>query len=186
MFQDFPPLLPTPQRSSHRRTHKVLPRPLQPWPTPVRGYHSRLKHFRKPTPTSASKIQDLQRRRPFCPTQLMLSAPFAGQRFRFALRASRSGIILGARGSTVKALKSVKNRRSVRNLFRRLRDEKGRALALARSFDKRFVDNIYRGRVKRGRRVDIGSLKGQGTAPGECYSGTHSLSCIIVIARLPQ
>jgi hypothetical protein len=48
----------------------------------------------------------------------------------------------------VKVLRSVKNRRSVRNLFRRLRDEKGRALALARSFDKRFVDNIYRGGLR--------------------------------------
>lgn len=50
----------------------------------------------------------------------------------------------------MKALRSVKNRRSVRNLFRRLRDEKGRALALARSFDKRFIDNIYRGGLREG------------------------------------
>src|SRR5277367_15026 len=111
MFQDYlgvPPLLPTPQQSSHRRTHKVLPRPLQPWPTPVRGYHSRLKHFRKSTPTSASKIQDLQTSPTFCPTRLMLSAPFAGQRLRFALRASRSGVI----GSQRLYSESFENRRS--------------------------------------------------------------------------
>src|SRR5277367_6733591 len=145
MFQDYlgvPPLLPTPQQSSHRRTHKVLPRPLQPWPTPVRGYHSRLKHFRKSTPTSASKIQDLQTSPTFCPTRLMLSAPFAGQRLRFALRASRSGVI-GSQRLYSESFEECREPAQRRNLFRPLRDEKGRALALARGFDKRFVDNIY-------------------------------------------
>ena len=48
----------------------------------------------------------------------------------------------------MKVLNSLKNWRSVRNLFRPLRDKKGRALTLARGFDKRFVDNGYRGGLR--------------------------------------
>jgi hypothetical protein len=140
MFQDYPgvpPLLPTPQRSSHRRTHKVLPRPLQPWPTPVRGYHSRLKHFRKPTPISASEIQDPRSSTSptFCPTRLMLSVLFARQRFRFALRASRGGVI-GSQRLHSESFEECREPAQRRNLFRPLRDEKGRALALARGLTK--------------------------------------------------
>ena len=111
------------------------------------GYHSRLKHFRKLTPTSASKIQDLQTSPTFCPTRLMLSAPFAGQRLRFALRASRSGVI-GSQRLHSESFEECREPAQRRNLFRPLRDEKGRALALARGFDKRFVDNIYRGGLR--------------------------------------
>jgi hypothetical protein len=41
-------------------------------------------------------------------------------------------------------------------------------------------------RIKRENIVDIRSLKGQGMASGECYFAARFLSCIIVIARLPQ
>jgi hypothetical protein len=72
----------------------------------------------------------------------MLSALFTGQRFRFALQASRSGVIESQRPhseSFEECREPAQREKSIQTPAWR----KGKALALARSFDKRFVDNIY-------------------------------------------